>query len=315
MGALGVHAGHEIERGVDRAEQRGRRGRGEDEARAGVDQPVAQPARSGDIGPERTERLGKGAHHAIDARDLRAQALAPRPEDAGGVGLVDMEESVVAAGERGERGDVGPVAVHRIDAFHQDQPRRGRRAVGGQQLVEMGQVVVAEAVLARASKSGVERGVDQPVGEHRRARGGGEQGGQHGGVGLPAAGEQQRGLGSLEGGDLGFEREVGRARAGHEARGAGPGSKAGGPLPGALGQQRMAGKAQIVVAGKVDQGSAVARDPAGGGGFGGAQITPLAARADPGQRAVQPLVEAAHLSRSSSLRPCSGGRARCWRAA
>jgi hypothetical protein len=90
--------------------------------------------------------------------------------------------------------------------------------------------------------------MDQPVGKDRHAGHGGEQGRDHRGIGLPARGEDQRRLGPLECGDPGLDREVRIAGAGHQPRSAGPGAMGPRPFAGPLGQQRVAGKAEIIVA-------------------------------------------------------------------
>ena len=66
--------------------------------------------------------------------------------------LVEVGQRVVFVGEVADRGDRRDVAVHRIDALERDQ--LGRFGVlGGEQLLEMVEVVVAEDALLAAASS------------------------------------------------------------------------------------------------------------------------------------------------------------------
>src|SRR3546814_1500219 len=63
--------------------------------------------------------------------------------------LVAIGEGVVFLGEVADRVDRRDVAIHRIDAFERDQ-LRGRGIVGGEQFLEMLEVVVAPHALFTA---------------------------------------------------------------------------------------------------------------------------------------------------------------------
>ena len=52
-------------------------------------------------------------------------AAAPFAEDAGGVGLVEQQQAVVAVGQLGQLGERGQVAVHAKDGIRHDQPPPG----------------------------------------------------------------------------------------------------------------------------------------------------------------------------------------------
>ena len=113
----------DVEGGV-RGRSVGRRRRGREDVGAG---PVLQQldiARGpGDEAAERAERLGEGpdAQHVVIARERGGGA-----EDR--VRFIEHEQCFVAAGERGERVDIGGVAVHREDGVAHDHARAGRRA-------------------------------------------------------------------------------------------------------------------------------------------------------------------------------------------
>ena len=82
------------------------------------------------------------------------------------MGLVEVEDGVVACGQRGQRRHVGAVAVHAEDRFGDDETEiAGMRR---QQFVEMGEVVVAEADLPQTLAAGVQAGVVEAVGEDER---------------------------------------------------------------------------------------------------------------------------------------------------
>ena len=65
--------------------------------------------------------------------------------------LVEVGQRVILVGEVADRGDRRDVAVHRIDAFERDQ--LGRLGIfGGEQLLEMLEVVVPEHALLAAAE-------------------------------------------------------------------------------------------------------------------------------------------------------------------
>jgi hypothetical protein len=90
--------GHEIERGVDRAEHRRWRCGREDEPSAGIDQIVDQQSRARDIGAEAAECLAERAHRQDRLPGNPPES--PRPcgtEHAGGMRFVEIDEGVIAA--------------------------------------------------------------------------------------------------------------------------------------------------------------------------------------------------------------------------
>lgn len=176
---------------------------------------------------------------------------------------------MVAGRQRGQRRHVGAVAIHAEDALGHDEARARGAGPFGQQVFQVRQVVMAEADLAHAGglAAMVQAGVVEPVGVDLRLalRGRGlEQGRQHRGVGLPAAGQQQGGLGAFQARQLGFDLFVQVQVAAYQPRGLRAGAVPGGPQAGALGQQRVARQSQVVVAGEIDQGAAIEGQPAGG---------------------------------------------------
>ena len=179
------------------------------------------------------------------------------------MGLVQVDEGAVAFGHPAQRGHVGAVAVHAEHTFRHNQARARLAGALGQQRIQVVEIVVPETYLphARGLAAVMQAGMVQPVAEHQRvalARYA-QQGRQHGGVDLPARGEQQRRLGPLEAGQLGFDGFVQVEIARHQARGARAGAMARRPVGHALGQQGMPGQAEIVVAGEIDDVAAVER--------------------------------------------------------
>ena len=102
------------------------------------------------------------------SRDLVAlgNAAAARAVHADRMDFVEVGQRVVLVGEVADRGDRRDVAVHRIDALERDQLGRVR-ILGGEQLLEMLEIVVAEDALlaARIADAGDHRGVVELVRE------------------------------------------------------------------------------------------------------------------------------------------------------
>ena len=162
VGADMAHAGQR------RRGDGGRQRRGEDEARAAGAHEVDGGRGRGDIAADHAERLGERALHDIDLVE-RAVALgharAARAVHADGMDLVEIGERAVAVRDVADLADRRDVAVHRVDRFEGHD--LGRRRIGaGQQLLEMGHVVVAEDAAhgAGVADAGDHRGVVQRVG-------------------------------------------------------------------------------------------------------------------------------------------------------
>ena len=123
--------------------------------------------------------------------------------------FVEIGERAILVGEVADRGDRGDVAVHRIDALERDQ--LGRVGIlGGEQLLEMVEVVVAEHALlaARALDPGDHRGVVEFVGEDHAAGKQLAERRQRRLVRDVARREQQRAFLAVEVGELGLELDV-----------------------------------------------------------------------------------------------------------
>ena len=173
-----------------------RQGRGEDELRRiGADR-VDDRFAGGDITADAAEALGERALDHVDAvREAVALADAPaaRAVEADRVNFVDIGQRIVALGDLDDRRDRRDVAIHRIEALEHDQLAAVER-LGGEQLFEMGDVVVAPHLLLAAGAADaldhrivVERvrqdqAVRQQAGDRRNA----------GEVGDPAGGEDER---------------------------------------------------------------------------------------------------------------------------
>ena len=122
----------------------------------------------------------------------------------------------------------------------------------------------------------VQARVVKSVGENKRLCPKGiamEQGRQGGRVGLPARSQDQRGFGAFEAGNLGLDQGVGFKRAGHKARCARTRAPKSCPFLGPRYQRRMAGQAQIIIAGEIDVITSGNRHPTRVGGRNGAQMS------------------------------------------
>src|SRR6185369_4068543 len=102
----------------------------------------------GNVAAHHAERLAERAfddvdlgHHPVAFGDARAAGAV----HADRVNLVEVGHGAVLLGQRHGAAHVGDVAVHGIDALEGDQLGRGRIG-GGQQILEVTQVVVAEDV-------------------------------------------------------------------------------------------------------------------------------------------------------------------------
>src|SRR5208337_3866151 len=96
-----------------------------------VDHKVMQDFRRADQGARGAERLPASVkrNDIVSPLQPAAKALTIRPENAGGVGLVDDEDTVVAFGDGGEIFERGAVAIHTIKTLDGD-PRPALMASG-----------------------------------------------------------------------------------------------------------------------------------------------------------------------------------------
>ena len=130
----------------------GRQGRGEDELRRIAAHRVDHRRARRDIAAERAEALGERALDDVDPMReplALAQPPAARAVEADRMDLVDIGHRVVFFGELDDLGDRGDVAVHRIEALEHDELGPFDR-FGGEQLLEMGDVVVAPTPSSRS---------------------------------------------------------------------------------------------------------------------------------------------------------------------
>ena len=170
------------------------------------------------------------------------------------VRLVGDQHRVVRCGQRGQRGDRRGVAEDGIDRLHQHQ-RPALRAAG-QRLLDRGEVIVRghDHGGAREAAGVDHRGVDVRVGDDQGIAVG--QRLHDGQVGVVARGEHQRAGETGEHGHRLLEFGVDRQRSRHQARGGRSGavSLRGRDRPGH--DPGVAGQAQVVVSGQVEQGLA-----------------------------------------------------------
>ncbi len=177
-------------------------------------------------------------------------------EHAGRVGLVEVEDAVVAPGEVEQTGQVGAVAVHAEHGLGHDQARAALVVDRLQLALEVVEVVVAEADLAHArlGQARVQARVVEPVGEHLHRPGHQvDQGRQDRGVGLVARGEQQGRVGALEGGQAFLDQQVLGQGSRDQARGRGRAAEALRVVGRAGAHEGMQSEAQVVVGRDVDE--------------------------------------------------------------
>ena len=147
-----------------------------------------------------------------------AQTSAARTIEADRVHFVDIGQCVVSFGKRDDFADRREVAVHRVEALEHDELGAVER-FGGEQLFEMGDVVVAPQFLfaARALHALDHRivvqgvGEDQAIGQKARDRRNRRE------IGYPARGEGERRLFAMQVGELGLELDDRIVRAGDVA--------------------------------------------------------------------------------------------------
>jgi hypothetical protein len=131
-------------------------------------------------------------------------------------------------------GQQGVEVVKIVVAKHRDRAARGARAVDHAGVIEL---ITENRVRISSADS---------WSQVRQRR-------QHRGIGLEAAGEQQRRLAALEGGEPLFNCKRDLARAGDQARRGGPGTVALRPFGGALLEQRVLRQAEVIVGRGIDQ--------------------------------------------------------------
>ena len=232
--ALGVGRLERAHRGGGgRGDARGQ-GRGEDELRRVGAHRVDERRRAGDVAAEPAEALGERAFDDVEfAHQAFAlgDAAAARAVHADRMDLVDIGHRAIFLGQRDDRGDRRDVAVHRIEALEHDQLGALDR-LGGEQLFEMGDVVVAPDLLVAAGAPDAldHRIVVERVGEDEAIRQQAGDGRDAGEIGDPARGEDERRLLAVQVGELALE---------HDDRMMGAGDVAGAAGAGAVGARRL----------------------------------------------------------------------------
>ena len=282
MGPLFIHAGHEVERGVDGAEHGGRKRRGVDDAATAIDEIVAHRLGRSDITAKTAKRLGEGADDDIG---VGGKAGARSSQNSCRMRVVDDEAGVMLAREASDLFERRDVAIHGEHALGQDEAGPLISLILTQKLGEMGGVAMPVAELPHAGGLAAEMHarVIEPVGEDERLgteHGLVEQRLEHRGVGLEARRHHQRGRLPLERGKLGLDRRKQVEIAGDEPRGAGADAVSFGPFDRAGDQRLVEAKPEIVVAGEIDVGPSFRADD------------PRIARRDRQQRSPQALASA-----------------------
>ena len=181
-----------------------------------------------------------------------------RPQHAEAVGVVEQEPGVVALGEGDQFRHRRDVAIHAEHRVSDDEP--AARSRSGQQPLQRREVEVRIALEGgpRQQRGVVQRGVVQPVGEHRvlapdQRRHGAD-------VGEVAGGKQQRARQADERREPLLQLVVRRRVAQYQVGCAGADAVARRALARGLDQPRMGGEPEIVVAAECDIVTAVHRD-------------------------------------------------------
>ena len=203
---MGLQMAH---RGQGSRGQGGGQAGGEDEARGPAAHRVHDHRVGGDIAAHHADGLAEGAFDDVDAVQQPVplgHARAGRTVQADRMDLVEIGQGTVLAGQGDGAGQVGDVAVHRIDALEGDQfGRIGRRVA--QQGLQMLQIVVGVdmPLAAAVADARDHRGVVQTVGEDDQTRQDALQGRQRRLIGHIARGEQQGRFLLVPGGQFGLQ--------------------------------------------------------------------------------------------------------------
>ena len=188
---------------------------GEDQRPRPVDQQCRQLLAAAGERAVAAQRLGERAHDHVDLGlepQLGDQPAARRPDDTGGVRLVDDDAGAMAAGQLDDSLQRREIAIHRKDRVGDDRrpPSAGAAQPVGQR-VQVG-VRVDDRLGAGQAAAVDQGGVVEGVGEHDLTRAG--QGRHDAGIGQEARAEQRTRLRALERRQLLLELAV----RGHVAR-------------------------------------------------------------------------------------------------
>ncbi len=202
------------------------------------------------------ERTDLNVHPAV-ATGVVDGAATTRPEDAGGVRVINHHDAAVFFGEVAEGGQVGDVTVHGENTVGDEQFFAGPVFGFFEDAAAIGSVFVFENFDGGAREAAAvnDGGVVQRVGDDEIffAEDGGHGAGVRGETGL----EDDAGFDFFEGGDLLFEREVALHGAGDGAYGAGADAELAGGVDSGATKLRMRGEAEIIVGAEVDDFFAV----------------------------------------------------------
>ena len=210
------------------------------------------------------ERLAEGRRDDVDAPHGEAVVLpgaaSRSPQKAGGVAVVDQDESPMAVRQVADLRQGCDVAVHGEDAVGDDQPESGRGGLLELRLeVAHVGVLVDEALRLAEANAVDDRGVVQLVGEDGVL--GAQKGLEDAAVGVEARGVEDRVLHAEELRDPLLQLEVQRLGPADEAHARHPEAPV---VQGAMGrgdQLGVAGEAEVVVRAEIEDGSVAAADP------------------------------------------------------
>ncbi|MCY1439040.1 hypothetical protein D9M71_552590 [compost metagenome] len=180
-------------------------------------------------------------------------ALAVGPHDPQRVGLVDHQKHLVLVLQLDKARQVRVVAVHAVDAFEHHQHPLEMLALIAQQTIEGFDVVVSEAQATRAGQLDALQHtvVDKFVVDHQVPRA--KQVADGGDVGGMPTDEGHGVIHLVQPGQFGFQLAMDRPVAGHQAAGRYRRAVVIDGRLGRLGDHRMPGIPQVVVAGEVDE--------------------------------------------------------------
>jgi hypothetical protein len=234
----------------------GKRG-GEDEGPGPADEPVHQLGRAGHEGAEAPQRLAERAHEHVDLdrqAERLGQAGAGRAEDAGGVGLVEVEHGAVPLAEIDDLPERRRVAVHAEDGVGGDEPAAGtgRREQPGEPV----HVAVAVDLDVGAGEAAAvdDGGVVPLVGEDRVARA--DERPHHACVHVVARREEEGRRGPLHARQARLQLVMQVHVADDEPRRPRSGAESGRRLDGGVPEPRIAGEPEVVVGAEVHERAA-----------------------------------------------------------
>ncbi len=121
-----------------------RQPRGIDESPAAIADEFGHRSGTGEKTAIAAKRLGKRAHLDIGLHTRRRQAAAPGRQHAAAMGVVDIKEGIMAAGEAMQGIKRRPIPVHREDPFGHDPGMTMAGTVGRQFCFEIATIIMLE---------------------------------------------------------------------------------------------------------------------------------------------------------------------------